>query len=293
MSRLPLAVASACLVLGACSLGEVDLTGKECPCAQGWVCDRAANECVREHDGGPDAGPEDAGLDAGPADGGVDGGPDAGPPDAGPPCAILMVIDPAVDPTGDPDVVARLEASFECDVRTVTDADATVTDAVGRDLIIISSTSTSSVIGGLYRSVAQPVINWEPYVYPDMAMTGPSAGSDFGSVEGVTQLAILDEAHPLAAGRSGTVEWVDAPSRLSWAQPEGEGALVAEAIDPTDGGVSRPALIAYRAGDDTDAERAPGCRIGLPLSNAAPSRLTGEGWAMFDAAVQWALDGCP
>lgn len=295
MSRLPLAVASM-LVLGACNLGEVDLTGKECPCAQGWVCDRSVNECVRELDAGSDAGP-DAGVDAASQDAGMDagadGGPDAGPPDAGPPCTILMVIDPAADPSGDPDVLDHLGAEFECGVRTVSDSEATIADAAGRDVIIISSTTRSSVIGGLYRSVPQPVINWEPYVYPDMGMSDTSPGNDFGTIDDATQITIVDETHPLAAGRTGTVDWVDSPSPMSFVQPAGEGTPVAEVIDPADGGVPMPGIIAYRAGDDTIAERAAGCRIGLPLANVTPRRLSEDGWAMFDAAVQWALDGCP
>ena len=296
VSRLPLVLASG-FVLAACNLGEVDLTGKECPCAQGWVCDRSVNECVRALDAGPDAGP-DAGIDAGPRDAGEDGGPldageDSGPADAGPPCAILMVIDPAADPTGDPDVVARLETEFDCGVRTVADSEATIGDAAGSDLIIISSTTRSSIIGGLYRSVPQPVINWEPYVYPDMGMSDTSPGNDFGTVSGATQIIIVDDTHPLAAGQTGTVDWLDTPGSMAYAQPEGEGTLVAEVIDPADGGVPMPGIIAYRAGDDTIAERAAGCRIGLPLGNVSPSRLSDVGWAMFDAAVQWALDGCP
>jgi len=295
VSRLPLVFAST-LVLGACNLGEVDLTGKECPCAQGWVCDRSVNECVRDLDAGPDAGPDagrDAGLDAGMDAGPPDGGPDAGPPDAGPPCTVLMVVDTAADPTGDPDVLTRIETEFECGVRTVADSEATIGDAAGRDLIVISSTTRSSIIGGLYRSVPQPVINWEPYVYPDMGMSDTDPGNDFGTVDDATQITIVDETHPLAAGRTGTVDWLDSPGTMAYVEPAGEGTLVAEVIDPADGGVPMPGIVAYRAGDDTIAERAAGCRIGLPLGNVTPSRLSDEGWAMFDAAVQWALDGCP
>jgi len=59
----------------ACSIGPVDLAGKQCPCADGWTCDTATNTCV----GGPADAPSiaDASADAPP------GTPDAAnPPDA-------------------------------------------------------------------------------------------------------------------------------------------------------------------------------------------------------------------
>jgi hypothetical protein len=34
------------LVTAACSIGPVDLDGKQCPCADGWTCNTATNTCV-------------------------------------------------------------------------------------------------------------------------------------------------------------------------------------------------------------------------------------------------------
>lgn len=66
------------LTLG-CTLGEVELGGKSCPCGPGWTCDEAMDLCVEDVTG-TDAGvPADAGVaaDAG-AEGGTDGGTDGG-----------------------------------------------------------------------------------------------------------------------------------------------------------------------------------------------------------------------
>ena len=77
-------------IVAGCSLGDVELTGKRCPCAAGWVCDDERNLCVEtapRRDAGVDAGtpiddaggPADARADAGaPLDAGVDAGVDAG-----------------------------------------------------------------------------------------------------------------------------------------------------------------------------------------------------------------------
>lgn len=104
------------LLCSACSVSDLVLNGRECPCVDGWVCDDTRNLCVPSGedaevnpadggggvDGGRDGGPThpDSGVDAGPfdggpgadpdagrdagSDGGLDGGTDAGPPDAGP-----------------------------------------------------------------------------------------------------------------------------------------------------------------------------------------------------------------
>lgn len=62
----------------ACSVGPLDLTGKQCPCADGWTCDLGTNTCV----GGPSDAPvvADARIDAPP--GTPDAPPDARSPDA-------------------------------------------------------------------------------------------------------------------------------------------------------------------------------------------------------------------
>jgi hypothetical protein len=86
---------------GGCALGEVDLEGKGCPCAAGWVCDVDLDTCFpRAADGGA----SDAGVDATSRDARredadrIDGGPDArdagvadtGASDAGPPPDLLV-----------------------------------------------------------------------------------------------------------------------------------------------------------------------------------------------------------
>lgn len=55
----------ALLLVGGCSFEDVDLTGRECPCIDGWVCDPTTSTCRREpmDGGGPADGPEpDAGT---------------------------------------------------------------------------------------------------------------------------------------------------------------------------------------------------------------------------------------
>jgi hypothetical protein len=69
------------LVLGSCSLGELNLAGLKCPCVRGYVCDVSSNTCVANTEGDGDGSAGDAPSDAisGGADGTVpahDGAPD-------------------------------------------------------------------------------------------------------------------------------------------------------------------------------------------------------------------------
>lgn len=89
----------------------VDLSGKACPCAEGWTCDDTTDTCVRGSGGGGgdrDAGPRaDAGPD-GDAGAGLDGGPVG--EDAGLPTGTFwfeaeeaMPIEPPMQTGDDPD----------------------------------------------------------------------------------------------------------------------------------------------------------------------------------------------
>jgi len=60
--RLVAVIATLLALLVACSIEDVDVSNKACPCGDGWVCDSARNTCVRPEElavvggGGGDAG---------------------------------------------------------------------------------------------------------------------------------------------------------------------------------------------------------------------------------------------
>lgn len=77
--------AALALALAGCSIPEVDLDGKQCPCASGWTCATATNTCVRE----PGA------IDA--ADGTLADAGDAAPADATDAAALDAIDAPVID----------------------------------------------------------------------------------------------------------------------------------------------------------------------------------------------------
>jgi glucose/arabinose dehydrogenase len=154
--------------------------------------------------------------------------------------------------------------------------------ATGRALVVISATVSPAQVRTKFRDVITPVLTWNSALYDDLGMTGALAGSDLGTAQDQS-LAIAAPGHPLAAGLTGTVAVVKAPTTLSWGQPAAS-AVVAARLD----GTTQPAIFGYEKGAAMVDFTAPGRRVGFFLGNRAVATQTLQGWALFDAAVRWA-----
>jgi hypothetical protein len=157
-------------------------------------------------------------------------------------------------------------------------------DATGKAIVLISSAVTSSQVNTKFRTVPVPVLCWESALLDDLGMTGATAGRDFGIAGLQTSITITFPGHPLAAGLSGTLAVVSAPSTFSWGAPNGNAILVGRPAGSTD----RAAIFAYDAGTEMPGLVAPARRIGFFLEDNTASTLTPNGWKLFDAAVRWA-----
>jgi regulation of enolase protein 1 (concanavalin A-like superfamily) len=163
-------------------------------------------------------------------------------------------------------------------------SDAQTADAADKHLVIISDSVTSTSVNTKFRDVAQPVINWEPSLYDDMMMTGPTFGTDYGDQSGQTTLTILDAAHPLAAGLNGAPQTTNSAQLYFWAAPGPN----ADQVAAVSGNSSRVTIFAYEAGEAMVGMNAPGRRVGF--FNGYGADFTGNGWALFDAAAVWAMN---
>lgn len=309
MTAYPLLVRAwlfATLIAGllGCDQAPIDLTGKRCPCISGWVCDAARMVCVPARDGATSdaAVPMDAPATDGMRVTTPDASSDAGdaeardaPPanlDAGPACEVLLVRSSTITEHSDDILEARLQDRFGCAVQRVEDMDARAEDAFGMDLILISSTTRSSALGGIFRGTSVPVIEYEPYILTEMGLTGADPGTHFGETAALSEIVITDPMHRLAAGRSGQITFVAMPVTVQWGNPLGDGHVVATTV-PTDAGVARPVLFYYRRGEMNGGEPSAGCRVAVPLLNDVARHLDDDGWAIVDAAFEWTLAGCP
>ena len=126
----------------------------------------------------------------------------------------------------------------------------------------------------------------ESSAFTQLHFTGPRWMRDVGNGPRLTDIAITNPEHPLAAGLTGSVRVLVRPQRTRWAAPPATATPVA---GYTGGALDHGALVfAYDRGDFTADGRAPARRAGLFLGNDRIVRsLNEQGWRLFDAAVSW------
>lgn len=203
----------------------------------------------------------------------------------------LLVVGRLPLEAGDQAVRDRLE-KLGFAVTPVDSARARARDAAGYSLVAVSSTALAEELVDVpdemrlrFRELGVPLLTWEPRLFHELGMTSKGVhGTDWAATKNRSRLAILEPAHPLAAGLSGTVEVVRAPDRLSWGRLSGAAARVAS----LDGEPEHTALFGYEAGAPMDGgSRAPARRVGCFLFDTTATRLSEAGGRLFDAAVRW------
>ncbi len=217
------------LLMCACSVGELDLEGKTCPCVEGYRCDTVTNTCVsRAVDSGtaPDTAADtsadaDAAMDASPGDGGLedggleDGGSDVGPGDTGP--ADTGPADTGPLDTGPADVGVT-----------------TTVVPILVDTYVDNSMPTVSFADGDVLLVDTDPIAYETYIQP--ADPGLASGTEI--VSATLELTCFDigadvEVHTVTSAWTGSVTWDTRPSMDPSAVASYVTALGAVSVDVT------------------------------------------------------------
>ncbi|MDQ1639864.1 MAG: hypothetical protein QOF62_3203 [Pyrinomonadaceae bacterium] len=184
--------------------------------------------------------------------------------------------------TSDAAIKARLEALNY--VVTVKDGTSVTTaDATGKAVVVISSTVTPASVGTKFRAVNVPVVTWESGLFTNMGMTG-STNKDFGTLTKQTQVKILNAAHPMAAGLSGTVSVVTTSGTFGWGKPNANAAAVATAASDA----TKTVIFGYATGAVMPGLTAPARRVGLFMFDTTATGFTTNGGVLFDAAIKWA-----
>ncbi len=197
--------------------------------------------------------------------------------------AILFVVgNPASLNAADTAVYNRLLALGNV-VTIVDDSASTTSDANGKDLVIISSTVNANQVNTKFRDVPVAVLLWESSLLDDMGMTG---NGDFGTDNGETQLNIVNSSHPLAAGLANGLQTVTTSGQVfSMGEPNTATAISVATIDNN---TTEKTIFAYEPGSTMVGLEAPARRVGFFLENSTAAALNANGWALFDAAVNWA-----
>jgi hypothetical protein len=194
----------------------------------------------------------------------------------------FLIAMPAAPVPAEIEMRQRLEArGFE--VRFIAD-NAPATEASNAALVLISSTvhSPSLTIG--FHTLAKPIIAMKSSLFDELGMTGEVRGADSGEDSG-SDVRIIDETHPLAAGLRGMVRIVPSPAIVAWGRPPAGAAKVAVmGLEPT-----KVALFAYERGAMMLDRVAPARRVGFFATDRSGIAGTNEAMRLFDAAVDWAL----
>jgi hypothetical protein len=238
-------------------------------------------------DRAPDRPPPDAPVDTRPP---PDTAPDLAPPppdlapDLAPPAVVQLVVGDTAALTGGDTAIRTLLASRLTGFMIRLRDDGGAVDTVNTRLIVIAGSVESGTVGNKYRDVPVPVISVEYSLFDNLGMTGGTENTNLGVLAG-TQVQILTDMHPLAAGLTGAVPVVTTSANLSWGVPAPTAVQVASVV----GQPERATVFAYLKGDQMVTGTAPARRIGLFALDSAASRMTDSGRALLNAAIDWAL----
>lgn len=202
----------------------------------------------------------------------------------GGPVVLIVGSTPAVG-SADARIVQQL-TSLGYSVTTVVQSAASSSSANGQRLVLISSTVSSSTIGNAFRDVAVPVMLWENGLYDlEMGMTSTTLGTDYGTTASQATLTIQNPSHPMAAGLSGSVSVMSTGRAMPYGSPNANAVRIAGTSSTT----TKVVIFGYDQGSVMVSAIAPARRVGFFFNDDTPLVATADGWALFDAAVLWAV----
>jgi hypothetical protein len=172
--------------------------------------------------------------------------------------------------------------------------------ASAAELVLVSESVSSANLQGKLKTTPAPILSYEAFIQDEMGLTPPGPPGDPGLPAnfalGVkmmdTKIDIVDPAHPLAAGLSGTVTVYLEPREVTW----GKVAPTAEVVATLAGDPAGVCIYVYRKGAKLyDGTLAAGMRVGIFLEDddkvGTPNVLTVEGLRLFDTAVAFTAAG--
>ncbi len=187
-------------------------------------------------------------------------------------------------------------------VTVASDAAVTAADTTGKDLVIISSSvsSTGAGVNPLCKNTLQqsriPVVSYEPALLDELLM---QRATTYDTASTLTQLGIVaaNKNHPLAAGKTGIIDCTEAGQFATVTSPSlpltlGTDALIIATNASPDVTTNRVVMFAYDVGSRL-ADNVTACagrRVAFFYNaTTAAGVYNTNAWALFDASVKWAL----
>jgi uncharacterized repeat protein (TIGR02543 family) len=197
------------------------------------------------------------------------------------PTDVLFVVGSTTLVNGDTDIRDRL-ISMGYTVTPIAASVVQASDANGKALIFISRTA-GSTNGSVFNNTAVPLISSSRDNFVTLRLAGSQNSNNNSS-----RVRIVDSSHPLAAGLSGdNVTITSSNTRFNRASSLGTGAV---SVVTATGSTSQHYIFAYEVDATMTSGTAPARRVGFLLgNNDSADRLNDNGWALFEAAVTWAI----
>ncbi|WP_028548331.1 hypothetical protein [Paenibacillus sp. UNC451MF] len=185
---------------------------------------------------------------------------------------------------GDPFIISHLKKQGY-QVMDIVDVDFTVEKAKGYGVIYVSESVNSSKIDTKLKSSSVPFVVAKNQIASEAGLVGMQ---QFGQVEGVKTINILDSKHPLAAGLKDTVAIYKEDGKISYGlHPGKEAVTIAEY--PVSGDNKKVTIFGYEKGSkNINNEVVPARQVYFSMPTGEENKLTDNGWKLFDAAMEWA-----
>ncbi|MCP4967464.1 MAG: hypothetical protein GY926_19800, partial [bacterium] len=196
----------------------------------------------------------------------------------------LMVTGNTAPGANDVPVKNQLEAlGFTVTIKTASGV--TAADATGKDIVVITSTFAPADLGTKLKNITVPILQFEPWAYDENEYTPNQAGKRGETSTTHTQVVIADPNHTMAAGLSGTATVTTQARKLSYGVPASDADIIAT----VPGDSAKAVIFGYDTGDTMDSGfTAPARRVGFFFIYNSPAQANTNGWALFDAAINWA-----
>jgi hypothetical protein len=201
--------------------------------------------------------------------------------DVGQSGSALLVSGSAAPEPGDVPVRDRL-AQMGFQVTVIDDDLVTGADATGMDVVLISESASSDVIGSTFTELAVPLLVWERHMFSELKM------SQEANRHTDPQDTIVVSDPTLTCGVTGEVSVVTSDAfPMNRAQPPASARVAAVRSLESDEAV----WFGYETGDRlTDGSPAPAARVALWFSYDTPLHTNEMGWRLFARAVAFAIE---
>jgi hypothetical protein len=197
----------------------------------------------------------------------------------------LLVVGSTTLNSGDNAVKTRLQNLGYTVTAVASNTSLNASSANGMSLVAISSTVTPANVTNKFTNLAIPVLNWRADLMDDLGMTGTPT-TEYGTTATQTQVSIINAAHALAAGLSGTITVVSASNTFTWGKPNANAAKIATLTSDA----TKIMIFGYDNGATMPGLDAPARRVGFFLHNTTAASLNTNGGNLFDVAVKWLAD---